>query len=110
QALQRPVAAPFHAGGHAGEGDEGAEGPARPLEAERREVVLDAVVVTGQCRRAPEAYRAVGADEPAARPGGRGHRRGPDRSDGGNEQSTHGHLLDPTLRRMPTPDEVQRLA
>src|SRR5207237_4147497 len=49
EALQGPVAAALDLGGDAWQRDDGAELPAAARELERRDVVLDAVVVGGEC-------------------------------------------------------------
>src|SRR5437867_5659616 len=66
EALERPVAALFHGGGNTWQGNERAELPASALELERRDVVLDAVVVAGEGRRPEQVDRAVGADQARA--------------------------------------------
>src|SRR5439155_11717470 len=67
QALERPTAAAFDFGRHAGQRDERSEFAAPALELEGRDVMLDAVVVSGQRRRSAKIDRPVGADQPGAR-------------------------------------------
>src|SRR5205814_55989 len=78
ETLQRPRAAALDLCGDAGERYEGSEcGPAA-LERERGHVVLDAVVVCREGRRARDLDRSVRADEP-----GTGERGGGVREDRG---------------------------
>ena len=71
--LQRPVAAPLHVGGHAGQRHDRADLGALAGELEVRHVALDAVVIGGERARARELDGPVLAHEPAARSRGSGH-------------------------------------
>ena len=94
QPLEGPVAAALDLVRNAGQRDERAELAAAARELERRDVVLDAVVVASEGRRAEQIDRAVRPDEARARRGGlrRGGERGDDRR-GSREERSHTVLL-----------------
>ena len=85
EALQRPVPAPLDAGGDAGERGDRADLFTLAREFERRDVVLDAVVVGGEGRRAHQLDGAVLADQATAGAGGTG---------GGGQGDGHGDQRD----------------
>ena len=91
--LQRPVAAPLHVGGHAGERHDRAHLGTLAGELEVRHVALDPVVIGGERARARELDGPVLAHEPAARTRGSGreqHRYGnehPEQRDPSHDES-----------------------
>ena len=74
EALEGPVAALLDLRRHPGEWRQRAERPATAGELERGDVVLLAIVVARQRRRAEQVDRAIRPDQPATGE----HRRGPD--------------------------------
>src|SRR5205814_9406653 len=90
----RPVAAALDLVGDAGERDERSELAASSRELERRDVVLDTVVVAREGGRAEQVHGAVGADEPGARRGRLRHRHeGRDDRGETDEERSHTVLL-----------------
>ena len=91
--LERPVAAPLHVRGHAGQRHDRAHLGALAGELEVRHVALDPVVIGGERARARELDGPVLAHEPAARPRGGGreqHRYGdehPEQRDPSHDES-----------------------
>ena len=77
EALQRPVPAALDLGRLGGQRDDRPERLLVARELEVGDVVLEAVVVGGERRRAHELHRAVGPDEAAAGPGGWSRWRAP---------------------------------
>ena len=102
QPLQGPAAALDHLRRDARQRDDRAHVPARlPGVLERRDVVLDTVVVRGERRGAGQADGAVGRQEGAAReraPGGNEYEGGGDAGDHETADGTcSGHCLSPSF-------------
>ena len=102
QSLQGPGAAALDAGGHVGQRDERAELAAAAQELEGGDVVLDAVVVGRQGRRAAEVDRAVRADQPGAGEGRAGENERSQQRTGADNEDAHSTLDAALVGMVPT--------